>query len=135
MVRHPVAYAEMLGDRLRTHDAACWLVNTGLTGGPYGTGRRVPLAHTRRMVQAVLAGELADVPMTRDGVFGLAVPEAVPGVPTDVLRPRATWDDPAAYDAQARTLAEMFVANFAAYADAVPEAVAAAGPRLEAPAR
>jgi phosphoenolpyruvate carboxykinase (ATP) len=128
MVRHPSVYAEMLGDRVREHDAHCWLVNTGLTGGPYGTGHRIDLAHTRAMVNAILAGDLDDVETTRDPVFGLAIPSAVPGVPSDELIPRSTWDDGDAYDEQAHKLAGMFAENFRKYADHVPAAVREAGP-------
>jgi phosphoenolpyruvate carboxykinase (ATP) len=134
MVRHPSIYADMLGERLRTHGASCWLINTGLTGGPYGTGRRMDLAHTRAMVEAALSGRLDDVATAEDPVFGLAIPEAVPGVPSDVLQPRTTWDDPDAYDQQARRLAGMFADNFARYADAVDDVVRAAGPQVEAAA-
>jgi phosphoenolpyruvate carboxykinase (ATP) len=128
MVRHPAVYAELLGDRIRRHGADCWLVNTGITGGPYGTGHRIDLAHTRAMVDAILDGSLDAVSTDRDPVFGVAVPSSVPGVPGDVLHPRSTWDDPAAYDAQAEELAAMFADNFEAYADEVSEAVRAAGP-------
>jgi phosphoenolpyruvate carboxykinase (ATP) len=128
MVRHPAVYAEMLGDKIREHDADVWLVNTGLTGGPYGTGHRIDLPHTRAMVDAALSGALDDVGTSRHSVFGLAIPESVPGVPSDVLRPRKTWDDPTAYDEQARDLADMFVDNFEQYESEVSDAVLAAGP-------
>jgi phosphoenolpyruvate carboxykinase (ATP) len=131
MVRHPSVYAEMLGEKIRRHDADVWLVNTGLTGGPYGTGHRIDLAHTRAMVGAVLSDALAEVPTTPHPVFGVAVPEAVPGVPSEALRPRATWSNPDAYDEQARRLAGMFAENFAQYADAVSDAVRSAGPRVQ----
>jgi phosphoenolpyruvate carboxykinase (ATP) len=127
--RHPSVYAEMLGQKLREHAAKVWLVNTGWTGGAYGAGSRMSLAHTRAMVSAALAGELDNVPTEADSVFGLAVPTAVPGVPSEVLHPRDTWDDPAAYDAAAAKLAGMFSDNFGKYAERVPESVRAAGPR------
>jgi phosphoenolpyruvate carboxykinase (ATP) len=122
-------YAEMLGEKLRTQKANVWLVNTGWTGGPYGTGRRMHLGHTRAMVQAALAGRLDGVRYEADPVFGLAVPAEVPGVPPEVLRQRGTWPDGAAYDAQARKLAEMFRKNFEKFAGAASPAVAGAGPR------
>ena len=128
MPLHPGRYAELLGAKMRQHGAKAWLVNTGWTGGPYGTGRRMALAQTRRMVAAALAGELEDVATRTDPTFGLAVPTAVEGVPADVLSPRDTWTDPAAYDARAAKLAGMFRDNFAQYADGVSAAVAAAGP-------
>ncbi|MDH3495715.1 MAG: phosphoenolpyruvate carboxykinase [Gemmatimonadota bacterium] len=127
---HPGVYAKLLGERIAKHDVKCWLVNTGWTGGPYGEGHRMRLGHTRAMVHAALEGSLQEVPTREDPVFGFAVPTAVPGVPAQVLNPRATWKDPARYDAQAKKLAAMFRENFAKYADEVSEAVRGAGPRL-----
>jgi phosphoenolpyruvate carboxykinase (ATP) len=128
--RHPGEYARMLAERLEAHDVPVWLVNTGWTGGPYGTGERMRIDHTRNMVRAALSGALASVPYETDPIFGVAVPTTVPGVPDEILRPRDTWPDGDAYDAKSRELAAMFVENFAAYADGVDEAVRAAGPRL-----
>jgi phosphoenolpyruvate carboxykinase (ATP) len=104
-------------------------VNTGWTGGAHGTGSRIKLGHTRAMVDAALSGNLENAGYAADPVFGLQVPTAVPGVPAELLNPRATWPDTAGYDAQAHKLAEMFRKNFAAYASGVPASVAAAGPR------
>jgi len=132
--RHPGEYARMLAERLEQHDVPVWLVNTGWTGGPYGVGHRMPIDHTRVMVRAALNGELADVPYERDPVFGFEVPTEVPGVPSQVLRPRGTWGDPAAYDAKAAELAAMFAENFAEYADGVPAEVLDAGPQIDASA-
>ena len=126
--RHPGVYAHMLMDRLEQFDVPVWLVNTGWTGGPYGTGQRMNINHTRTMVRAALSGELKDVPTIVDPIFRVAVPKAVPGVPSDVLFPRGTWPDPAAYDEAARKIAHMFHENFEAYADGVSEAVRNAGP-------
>jgi phosphoenolpyruvate carboxykinase (ATP) len=128
--RHPGEYARMLADRLERHDVPVWLVNTGWTGGPYGTGERMRIDHTRVMVRAALAGALAEVPYEIDPVFGVEVPTVVPGVPSEILRPRDTWPEPSAYDAKARELAAMFVENFAAYADGVSGDVRNAGPRI-----
>ncbi|MGH7527411.1 MAG: phosphoenolpyruvate carboxykinase [Gemmatimonadales bacterium] len=125
---HPGVYAQMLGARIAKHGSRVWLVNTGWTGGPYGTGSRMKLAHTRAMVRAALAGATDKAKFVKDPVFGFEVPAAVPEVPSDVLSPRATWADPAAYDGQARRLATMFRENFEQYRPQVPEAVAAAGP-------
>jgi phosphoenolpyruvate carboxykinase (ATP) len=125
----PGRYAEMLRQRLTTHGSQVWLVNTGWTGGPPGVGNRFKLAHTRAMVQAILSGSLADVPMVPDPVFGVNVPRACPGVPPEVLRPRDAWKDGAAYDARARQLAGLFRDNFKAYAGQVTESVREAGPR------
>ncbi len=127
--RPPALYAEMLGKRIEKHRANVWLVNTGWTGGPYGTGQRMNLAWTRAMVRALLAGKLDDAKFTPDPVFGVMVPDAVPDVPSDVLTPRATWKDPAAYDAQAKRLADLFRKNFEKYEAGVPESVRRAGPR------
>jgi phosphoenolpyruvate carboxykinase (ATP) len=126
--RHPGVYAHLLMDRLEQYDVPVWLVNTGWTGGPYGTGQRMNITQTRNMVRAAIGGELRDVPTVTDPVFGLAIPTAVPGVPSEVLIPRDTWPDPAAYDKAAATIAHMFHHNFRAYADGVSEAVREAGP-------
>jgi phosphoenolpyruvate carboxykinase (ATP) len=105
-------YARMLGDLLDKHKAKVWLINTGWSGGPYGTGKRIDLDYTRAIVNAALTGELDKVKTQTDPVFGLAVPTEVKGVPAKVLNPRETWQDPAAYDAQAKKLARMFRENF-----------------------
>ncbi len=127
--RPPALYAEMLGKKIATHQVNVWLVNTGWTGGPYGTGQRMNLGHTRAMLRAALSGKLDSTTYTADPVFGLMIPEAVDGVPTNVLTPRGTWKDAAAYDAQAKKLADLFRKNFEKYADGVPESVRNAGPR------
>jgi phosphoenolpyruvate carboxykinase (ATP) len=105
-------YARMLGELLDKHKAKVWLVNTGWSGGPYGAGKRIDLDYTRAIVNAALTGELDKVKTHTDPVFGLAVPTEVKGVPAKVLNPRETWQDPAAYDAQAKKLARMFRENF-----------------------
>jgi phosphoenolpyruvate carboxykinase (ATP) len=128
LARHPSVYADMLGRKIEEHGVRVWLVNTGWTGGPYGEGHRMHLAHTRTMVKAALAGELDEVATFEDPVFGLQIPTSVAGVPDAVLTPRDTWNDPAAYDAQAGELAAMFRENFERFADAVPESVRQAGP-------
>jgi phosphoenolpyruvate carboxykinase (ATP) len=125
---HAGVYARMLGERIGKHGAKVWLVNTGWTGGPYGTGSRMKLAHTRAMLRAALSGALDRGKFTRDPVFGFQVPASVPDVPQGVLSPRATWPDPTAYDAQARKLATMFRENFEQYRAEVPAEVAAAEP-------
>jgi phosphoenolpyruvate carboxykinase (ATP) len=106
------------------------MVNTGWTGGPYGTGTRMKLSHTRTMLGAALSGALDGGPFVRDPVFGFEVPASLPGVPSGLLTPRGTWPDPAAYDDQARRLATMFRENFEQYRSQVPEPVAAAGPAV-----
>ena len=125
---HPSVYAQMLGERIGRHGAKVWLVNTGWTGGPYGTGSRMKLSLTRAMLRAALSGVLEGGKFTRDPVFGFEVPTSVPEVSQDVLSPRRTWADPKAYDDQARKLATMFRENFEQYRSQVPDAVAKAGP-------
>ncbi|NOT08001.1 MAG: phosphoenolpyruvate carboxykinase [Gemmatimonadales bacterium] len=125
---HPSVYAKMLGEMIAKHGARVWLVNTGWTGGAYGTGSRMKLGHTRAMVTAALSGQLDSVAFTKDPIFGVDVPSAVPGVPSEVLTPRNTWPDKAAYDAQAKKLSEMFRKNFEGFAKHVPENVMKAGP-------
>ena len=129
LVWHPTKYAEMLGRLLSEHDARVWLVNTGWSGGPYGVGKRMKLGYTRSMVRAALAGQLDQVATQTDERFGLAVPIQVPGVPAEVMRPRDTWSDGAAYDAQAKKLAEMFRKNFDRFGNSVTPAIRDAGPR------
>ena len=130
LVWHPTKYAEMLGRLLAEHGSHVWLVNTGWSGGAYGVGKRMKLGYTRAMVRAALAGQLDQVPTQTDERFGLAVPTLVPGVPAEVMRPRDTWSDTAAYDAQARKLAEMFVKNFEKFGTNISPAIAAAGPKV-----
>jgi phosphoenolpyruvate carboxykinase (ATP) len=122
-------YAQMLGDRIARHGSRVWLVNTGWTGGPYGTGTRMKIALTRAMIAAVLSGGLDSVRYARDPVFNIEVPASCPGVPDTVLTPRHTWANRDAYDAQARKLARMFAANFKTFEADVDRAVVAAGPR------
>jgi phosphoenolpyruvate carboxykinase (ATP) len=128
LVWHPTKYAKMLGNLLSAHRANVWLINTGWSGGPYGTGKRMKLAHTRAMVHAALAGDLDSVKTDTDPVFGLAIPTEVKGVPIKVLNPRQTWPDAVAYDAQARKLARMFRENFEKFGS-VDSATKNAGPK------
>jgi phosphoenolpyruvate carboxykinase (ATP) len=132
MVLAPIAYAKLLGEKIAQHQVDVWLVNTGWSGGPYGVGKRMNIGHTRAMINAALAGELRNIPTRHDARFNLDVPLSCPGIPGDVLDPRSTWRDPAAYDAQAQKLAEMFVNNFARFAGQVPVEIAAAGPQPQA---
>ncbi|HJU64945.1 MAG TPA: phosphoenolpyruvate carboxykinase [Gemmatimonadaceae bacterium] len=129
LVWHPTKYARMLGELLRRHGSHVWLVNTGWTGGPFGIGKRMRLGYTRAMVSAALAGELDDVTVRTDPVFGLQVPVEIPDVPRDVMVPRDTWTDKAAYDAQASKLAQMFRDNFKQFADSVDAEVTEAAPK------
>jgi phosphoenolpyruvate carboxykinase (ATP) len=125
----PSFYARMLGDKIAQHQSRVWLVNTGWSGGPYGTGHRMKISYTRAMITAALSGALDHVSYEKDLLFNLDVPTACPGVPSEVLKPRNTWVNPAEYDAQAAKLAKMFIDNFKSFeADVTPE-VRAAGPK------
>ena len=127
----PARYAEMLAKKIKEHNVDVWLVNTGWTGGPYGTGHRMPIAQTRAMVAAALDGSLAGVTVTPDPIFGLGVPVSCPGVPSEMLQPRQTWSDSAEYDRVATALARSFEENFAPFAPTVSAEVRAAGPRVK----
>ncbi|MDZ7809572.1 MAG: phosphoenolpyruvate carboxykinase (ATP) [Arhodomonas sp.] len=123
MPRHPTVYANLLRKQMNQHAASCWLVNTGWSGGPYGTGERMPIKLTRAMIHAILDGSLDQGEFIPDPFFGLQVPLTCNGVPDDVLIPRNAWQDGTAYDAKARELASMFEANFAQYSDFVDDKV------------
>ncbi len=124
----PTTYAAMLSERLKEHGTRCYLINTGWSGGPYGVGERVDIAATREMVRAVIGSRLNDAETRKDPFFGLNVPLEVPGVPTEILDPRETWDDKDAYDEQAKKLASLFAENFQKFEGEVSEEVAGAGP-------
>jgi len=125
MVHHPTVYAKLLGERIARHGVTCWLVNTGWSGGPYGVGKRMAIAHTRAMVNAALDGTLAHAEFAREPFFGLEIPNVVPGVPSAVLDPRNVWADPSAYDAQARRVANLFFENFKKFESHASEGVRA----------
>lgn len=130
---HPARYAALLGERLARHGSSSWLVNTGWTGGPYGVGQRMRIEVSRAVVSAIVSGALDRVRFTPDPIFRVLVPDACPGAPATLLSPRATWRDPAAYDAQARELAALFVKNFEPYASAFsPDMRSAGEPRAPA---
>jgi phosphoenolpyruvate carboxykinase (ATP) len=129
MVLHPTVYANLLRSQMEKHAVDCWLVNTGWTGGRYGIGTRMKIGHTRAMVRAALDGSLAKVPTERHEIFNLAVPTSCPDVPTEVLNPRNTWADKAAYDEQAAHLAALFRKNFQQFTNEMTEELVAAGPR------
>ncbi len=119
--RHPKVYGELLARLIAEHGVACWLVNTGWTGGAYGTGKRMSIGHTRALLNAALSGALEGAKFRPDSAFGLMIPEAVADVPASVLDPRAGWADKAAYDRQAAELIGRFEANFAGFADLVDD--------------
>ena len=125
----PKVYAEMLGRRLREHDAQCWLVNTGWQGGPYGVGKRMDIPYTRAMVDGAVEGTLAKVEFEIEPTFGFSIPKSCPGVPSNLLNPRNAWADKGAYDRAAADLCGRFAKNFEQF-DA-PEEVRAAGPKAQ----
>jgi phosphoenolpyruvate carboxykinase (ATP) len=129
MVRDPNVYAKLLGERIANHKARVWLVNTGWTGGAYGVGSRMKIAHTRAMINAALSGALDKVGFETDPMFNLEIPKGCPNVPADVLQPKTTWADKNSYDAQAQKLAKMFRENFGAFEGTAAADVKAAGPR------
>jgi len=127
MPRHPTVYAKLLGELIAKHNVKCWLVNTGWSGGGYGIGKRMNIAHTRAMVRAALDGRLAKISTVRLDTFGLQVPENCPEVPPEVLDPKATWRDKRAYDRTAREVVKRFETNFKQFESYVDDKVKAAG--------
>jgi phosphoenolpyruvate carboxykinase (ATP) len=128
LVCRPSKYAELLAAKMQQHKANAWLVNTGWSGGSYGTGSRMKLKLTRAIINAIHNGELAKAETKQDPVFGFAVPTACSEVPAEILIPRNTWADKASYDATAKKLAALFRSNFEKYADGARTEVIAAGP-------
>ncbi len=127
---HPGKYAQMLGDKMEKHKANVWLINTGWTGGAYGTGNRMKLKYTRAMITAALEGKLDNAEYDTHPVFGMAIPKACPGVPKEVLNPRSTWADANAYDEKAKYLGGLFIKNFEKYAGGVSEEILNAAPKI-----
>ncbi|MBO9659989.1 MAG: phosphoenolpyruvate carboxykinase (ATP), partial [Chitinophagaceae bacterium] len=126
---HPGKYAAMLGRKMEEHKVNVWMINTGWTGGAYGTGHRMKLSYTRAMITAALEGKLDDVACNAHPVFGVAIPVSCPGVPSEILDPRSTWADKAAYDDKANYLASLFIKNFEKYKDGVSAEVLASAPK------
>jgi phosphoenolpyruvate carboxykinase (ATP) len=129
MPRHPSVYGNLLKERIAKGGVDCWLVNTGWTGGKYGTGKRMPIKETRALLNAALDGSLKNAEFRKDPNFGFDVPVAVPGVDSSLLDPRGTWANPADYDATAAKLVDLFVDNFAQFESQVDEGVRQAAPR------
>lgn len=127
---HPGKYAAMLGEKLKQHDVKVWMINTGWTGGPYGTGKRIDLALTRKMIGAALNGSLDEVEYQVHPVFEMQMPLTCPGVPSEILNPLNTWEDQQAYSVMANKLASQFLKNFEKYASGVDGEIIAAGPTL-----
>jgi phosphoenolpyruvate carboxykinase (ATP) len=130
--RHPDVYGKLLEKLIADYNTSCWLVNTGWTGGAHGAGKRMSITHTRALLRAALDGELESATYRNDPFFGLAIPERVPGVPDQVLDPRAAWPDKAAYDKAAAALVKRFEDNFATFSDLVGDNVKAAAIRAAA---
>ncbi len=130
LVWHPAKYAELLAEKIEKHGADVWLVNTGWSGGGFGTGSRMKLGFTRAIIDSIHSGELAKADTVTDPLFGFAIPTTCDGVPDGILQPKSTWSDGAAYDATARKLAALFVDNFKTYEDGVDAEVLAAGPQV-----
>ena len=131
MALHPTVYADLLGKKIAQHHVDCWLINTGWTGGAYGVGHRISIAHTRAMVEAALSGQLRDVPLRPDPLFQILVPECCPGVPPEILNPRNTWENKRGYDAQAKKLVKLFQDNFKTYESYASAEIKAAAPRMK----
>jgi phosphoenolpyruvate carboxykinase (ATP) len=130
LVWHPMKYAELLAEKMQRHGARVWLVNTGWSGGAYGTGKRMKLALTRAIIDGIHSGELADAPTVPDPTFGFGTVTECAGVPSQVLQPRETWADKDAFDATARKLATLFRDNFRNYEASVRPDVRDAGPKV-----
>jgi phosphoenolpyruvate carboxykinase (ATP) len=126
---HPTKYAEMLGEKMKKHNVNIWLINTGWSGGEYGVGARIKLPYTRAMITAALNGELENVEYKEHEIFGLMMPTSCPGVPSEILDPKNTWEDKAGYDVKANHLAESFVKNFAQFSEYANEEIMNAAPR------
>jgi phosphoenolpyruvate carboxykinase (ATP) len=127
---HPATYAEMLGKKMKEQNVTVWLVNTGWTGGSYGTGSRIKLAYTRALINAALKGKLNDVQFEKMPIFNLDIPTSCENVPDEILNPKNTWTDKAAYEIKAKALAEQFINNFKKYASGSSEEILAAAPQV-----
>jgi len=134
LVLHPARYAELLAEKMRTHESRAWLVNTGWSGGAYGVGQRMSLEHTRAIIDAIHNGSLSQVATVADPVFGLEIPTLCANVPDEILVPKNTWTDQAAFDQTAGKLAGLFVENFKKYESNASAAIKAAGPKAAAEA-
>ncbi len=127
---HPAKYAAMLGKKMQEQKVNVWLINTGWTGGSYGVGQRIKLSYTRALICAALNGKLKEVKFENMPIFNLSIPTSCDGVPSELLNPKNTWSDKAAYDAKATSLAEQFVTNFKKYASGSGEEILAAAPQV-----
>lgn len=130
LVWHPTKYAELLAEKMKAQGVDIWLVNTGWSGGPYGVGKRMSIAHTRAIIDGINSGALAEAETTEDPIFGFHIPTSCPGVPAEVLIPKNTWEDKAAYEATAKKLAKDYHENFKKYADQASKEILEAAPRV-----
>jgi phosphoenolpyruvate carboxykinase (ATP) len=130
MVWHPIKYATLLSEKMKKYNTACWLVNTGWTGGPFGVGKRISLKYTRAMIDAIHSGELLEAEYTTTDVFGLSVPNSITGVPTEVLLPENTWADKELFTQKLKHLGGLFIKEFKNYIDEAPQEVIDAGPKI-----
>jgi len=128
---HPTKYASMLGEKLEQHNTNCWLINTGWTGGSFPEGDRINLPYTRAIIRAILDGQLEDSEYTKTDVFNLSIPTECPGVPSEILNPKNTWEDKTAFDEKANKLASLFVDNFKKYNDKANKATSLASPKVK----
>ena len=127
---HPGQYAAMLGKKMKENDVKIWLINTGWSGGSYGVGSRMKLSYTRAMITAALEGKLDNVQYEAHPIFGILMPATCPNTPEEILNPKNTWADKAAYDATAKKLAQQFIDNFKKYESGVTEEILAAAPKI-----
>ena len=130
LMRHPMVYAELLAAKIEKHEATAWLVNTGWSGGAYGTGSRIRLEYTRAIIDAINSKALDAVPTTNECVFGLTVPKHCPGVPDQILLPEQTWPDRDSYLQAAKKLSGLFRENFAKFSEKASKQVLDAGPKM-----
>jgi phosphoenolpyruvate carboxykinase (ATP) len=128
---HPSVYAELLGKKIEKHQVQVWLLNTGWTGGAFGTGSRMRLPFTRAMIRAALTHKLDNIEMIQEPYFGLYIPTSCPEVPNEILQPSTTWNDLKGYEAQASNLIQRFVKNFEQFANTVPVEVVKSGPQIK----
>jgi phosphoenolpyruvate carboxykinase (ATP) len=128
LVWHPAKYAELLAKRIEENDAAVWLVNTGWSGGSFGVGSRMKLKFTRAIIDGIHSGELRDSPTVTDATFGFEIPITCTNVPDEIMQPRNTWADKAAFDATQRKLGQLFIENFKQFEAGASDEVRAAGP-------
>lgn len=130
MVHHPGYYADLLARKITRHDVACWLLNTGWVGGPYGVGKRISIQYSRAILDAILSGSLDNVPCSMDPVFGFDIPQECPNVPSQILNPALSWPDEATYSQKYKELAVRFIDNFRKFAGECPDEIRAAGPKV-----